>query len=114
MSDDRELLLLAAKAIGLDGYIYEWVDGPHFVVPGDSTKPLSEPKSYDWLTDDGDALRLAVALQAVKGPSWVICLSIGDNRSACEFNYAGGGDAAANVRRAIVLAAAEHAKAMRP
>lgn len=106
---DRELLTLAAKAIGLDFTWDGWADAP-MVLTADGIDTCT----WNPLASDGDALRLAVALQAVKGPSWVICLSIGDNRSACEFNYAGGGDAAANVRRAIVLAAAEHAKAMRP
>lgn len=62
MQADRELLEKAAKAAGLKGYIEEWVDGPYFVVPSDPEVPRSEPRVYHWLTDDGDALRLAVKL----------------------------------------------------
>lgn len=53
---NRELLELAAKAAGLSGYIHEWINGPEFIVPGEN------PGTWNPLTDDGDALRLAVAL----------------------------------------------------
>lgn len=106
----RELLDLAAKAAGIE---ITWEHGQDF--PERVTLFRGHLANYDrWdpLNDDGDALRLAVALQAAKGSSWVICLSIGDNRTACEFHYACGPDSAANVRRAIVIAAAEHGKTL--
>lgn len=99
-AQDFELLRLAARAIGGEartnfaGAVQLYRDGEYVAF-------------WNPLRDDGDALRLAVALQAAGGSSWVVCLSIGDNRSACEFNYASGADALANTRRAIVLAAAE-------
>lgn len=103
---DLELLELAGKAVGMDG-VYD-ADFDRVVLFDSEITPTM----WNPLTDDGDALRLAVALQAAKGISWVICLSIGDNRTACEFHYACGPDPAANVRRAIVIAAAEHGKTL--
>jgi hypothetical protein len=53
---DRELLVLAAKAAGIarSQWDYEWVRGlGHMVCRSDMWSPL---------TDDGDALRLAVKL----------------------------------------------------
>lgn len=58
--DDRKLLELAAKAAGIE---IEW-DSP-FVAIGDFGQvPYNKATGdhYDPLTDDGDALRLAVAL----------------------------------------------------
>lgn len=104
---DRELLELAAKAVGLR-ITWEPDHKCHWINPGQGIQ--IDP--WNPLRDDGQALRLAVALQAAKGASWVICLSIGDNRSACEGHYGWGADPAANVRRAIVIAAAEHGKAV--
>lgn len=115
---DRELLELAAKAVGINGGDEDFTDpiGRKFV---DSLGLWVHVGAFEdmgrWfnpLNDDGEVLRLAVALQAAKGASWVICLSIGDNRTACEFHYACGPDPAANVRRAIVIAAAEHGKTL--
>ena len=102
---DRELLELAAKAAGieLDDYFGEPV----------TRRPFSdEYESWNPLTDDGDALRLAVKLN----------LSIDTNR----FNLSAGwceelaavddieephvGDPCAATRRAIVRAAAEIGK----
>ena len=55
--EDREMLELAAKAAGLNGYIHEWINGPEFIVPGEN------PVTWNPLTDDGDALRMATALK---------------------------------------------------
>lgn len=60
---DSELIEAAARAAGLTGYIHEWVGGPYFIVPADPEKADSRPVTYDWLNDDGDALRLAVKLR---------------------------------------------------
>lgn len=51
--DDRELLELAAKAAGLIA-----VDGVYLIARDSS----GEPHEWNPLTDDGDALRLAVKL----------------------------------------------------
>ncbi|MET3997525.1 hypothetical protein BjapCC829_28635 [Bradyrhizobium barranii] len=53
MTADRELLALAAKVAGIDIGWYEMIA---FVVTDNG------PESWNPLTDDGDALRLAVKL----------------------------------------------------
>ena len=52
---DRELLELAAKAAGIDAHVTEWSS----TVEDDEGDYL---KPWNPLTDDGDALRLAVKL----------------------------------------------------
>lgn len=101
---DRELLELAAKAAGIEPF--DWDSFPLLMI-GDG------PDYWNPLTDDGDALRLAVKLR----------LSIGwDEFNGVEYaeatprgTYQGfdspaDGDPAAATRRAIVLAAAEIGK----
>lgn len=102
---DKELLSAAAIVAGA-----KWSDYPDRT-PGCWTIQHGDGVWRPWnpLADTEDAMLLAVALRAAKGESWVICLSIGDNRTACEFQYASGGDALANTRRAIVMAAADYA-----
>ncbi len=98
MESDRELLELAAKAAGIDF-------GHKRSTP--TTPSLYLGPSHGWwnpLTDDGDALRLAVALeiQGIGEPVWVMGMtSIGDYER----------DPYAATRRAIVRAAAEIEKA---
>ena len=92
--DDRELLELAAKAVG---HAIDRIDAMH------------EPE--DWacwnpLTDDGDALRLAVSLR--------LDLNINDGEcdvfSSDGFFSERGEDTGSATRRAIVRAAAEIGK----
>lgn len=94
---DRELLELAAKAAG---YQLKWQGNDAWLVEhGQSIKHWSP------LHDDGDALRLAVA---ISNNLRVICLSIGCGKTGCEFHFVHHGvDAATATRRAIVIAAAE-------
>jgi len=104
---DRELLELAAKAAGIDGYF---------------ASDFQDERDEYWnaLTDDGDALRLAVFI----GLSGGVCLSMffadgldptvvvrknGDSPGSMELV---GDDPYAATRRAIVRAAAELGKAM--
>ncbi|HEJ9709536.1 TPA: hypothetical protein SMN51_006422 [Pseudomonas aeruginosa] len=106
--NDRELLELAARAAG---YVVRWHDdtlthGPAFTIE-DPENPYVF-KIWNPLTDDGDALRLAVKLRT--------SIFLAFNNTACE--SVGGGywfddgiDAAA-ARRAIVRAAAEIGKSM--
>ncbi len=99
----RELLELAAKAAG-----YEYAKhGGYIVVDG-------IPGNWNPLTDDGDALRLAVKLnlgisipvhQTIRAD--VVCF-----RDASVNVREGGDDPYAAIRRAIVRAAAEIGKAM--
>ena len=104
---DRELLELAAKAAGLshpDGW--DWI---------------RNPLGYSWdpLTDDGDALRLAVKLDidfymgAGDGPeAWAGYYLPGreNKKHACQ---PVNGDPYAATRRAIVMAAAEIGRNMK-
>lgn len=95
---DRELLEHAAKAAGIDAHITDWFshvkDGD-----GDYLKP------WNPLTDDGDALRLAVKLRIslmMRG----ISLSAFDQGETLHIEEWYGGDMATATRRAIVRAAA--------
>ena len=107
--NDRELLELAAKAAGINikGY-YE--DEPSLLIkPG----PKLPTARWNPLTDDGDALRLAVKLKLCFGPNFdgdlAVCFG-DDGRNITEAYEA---DSYAATRRAIVRAAAEIGKAMK-
>lgn len=110
---DRELLELAAKAVGYTGFSGDDYQGPYFCIPSDPEIPRSEPKIFQWLTEDGDALRLAVRLKLkiVQSETATICFygfacyvseSIESN-GICRYE---------STRRAIVRAAAEIGKTM--
>jgi len=106
---DRELLELAAKAAGIENKIWH-MNANAFWVDVDSDNPYWNP-----LTDDGDALRLAVKL--------MMSLALGPIRvQACTREGALRGnffqediidtDWNKSTRRAIVRAAAEIGKEM--
>ncbi len=100
---DRELLELAAKAAGIE--ILAWTYSGYAVVSdkGDTWIPL---------TDDGDALRLAIELRVDlewSSDGRVAAYRRGDEFAAFESSRE---DRAANTRRAIVRAAAEIGRAM--
>jgi hypothetical protein len=103
MSTDRELLELAAKAAGIDGF---WSGGYLSFIKrsGGSWSPLD---------DDGDALRLAVKLGIVidtsAGEASVQYIVGGIARPITEYEVKG---FQAATRRAIVRAAAEIGRAM--
>jgi hypothetical protein len=90
---DRELLEDAAKAAG----IYYWIDADAVVTHSDTPGSTRE---WDPITDDGDALRLAVTLGLLGAPymalEWIEAM--------------GEDDPLAATRRAIVRAAAELGK----
>ncbi|MGL5486151.1 MAG: hypothetical protein ACRDC6_07675 [Shewanella sp.] len=108
---DRGLLELAAKAAGLQLCGYSWIgenedDDEYEILDAAFVKIHPEQKlatKWNPLTDDGDALRLAVKLNLVYGK--VLARSVADN-------HEDGDDIYATTRRAIVLAAAEICKAM--
>ena len=111
---DRELLEAAAKAAGIEG-VYG-LASDDFYYQGNTEgilTTLPNGQSYVWnpLTDDGDALRLAVKLGMCFGiaPHRValdkISLAIAPGTAEVECLHAG--DAYAASRRAIVMAAAE-------
>lgn len=122
---DRELLELAAKAAGIQ---VRWTDKDIYqgsflrrVVPAPEA-PCSEWLYWRPLDDDGDALRLAVALKLnikfLDGFKQVCCFREVD-RERFEMHglvgYGEGADpwvSAENVRRAIVRAAAEIGRSM--
>ncbi len=62
MDGDKQLLMDAAKAAGLELAMYQsqegglWLDRKH-------ANPITHSRDWNPLTDDGDALRLAVKLK---------------------------------------------------
>ncbi|MEI2416168.1 hypothetical protein V8Z80_08280 [Orrella sp. JC864] len=99
---DKELLELAAKAAGIALAEQPFIHSkdPGALTPGGSI--------WNPLTDDGDALRLAVKLNLIvcshrQGESWAQRLEI-------NIKEAHGDDAVAATRRAIVRAAAATAR----
>ena len=114
MTDDREMLKLAAKAAGVrltwgekfrvgDTEV-DCTDLPYAV----SSSPNESPRYWNPLDDDGDALRLAVRLgHRIDTPKYNGFGSSANNvtvfRDGCPF---------AQTRRAIVRAAAELGKSM--
>jgi len=110
---DRQLLEDAAKAAGLQEW--GWNLRPSTPVVG------LDRHAHELMTDDGDALRLAVKLNLHVG---IDCESAGSVTVEWGFDQGGeaagtneeqataGGDDAAATRRAIVRAAAEIGRAM--
>jgi hypothetical protein len=116
---DRELLELAAKAAGIEAY---WPDNLEDWQK-DLTDPYVNKKKWNPLTDDGDALRLAVKLRIIhrnppsmseyiraSGAIWTSreCWT----RKICADEPIKG-DPLAATRRAITRAAAEIGKGMK-
>ena len=103
----RELLELAAKAAGIrieikhdaNGAMYAWRPNPVW-------------ESWCPLTDDGDALRLAVDLGMIVYTNACAAVILMDDDSELAFEEEPGDDVRAATRRAIVRAAAEIGKAM--
>ena len=101
---DRKLLELAARAAG---YEVEWFQDPYgncFVI-GD--------KQWNPLTDDGDALRLAVKLELPIGFPLNGTVESGNAKSGFPHWELYDNDPCAATRRAIVRAAAEIGKGMK-
>jgi len=113
--NDRELLEMAAKAAGIK-VIRSRLDDPlclDMLIDGSSRNAHHESGPWNPLTDDGDALRLAVrlGLDVFSRPAqWAECGRIGT--AGCRENYSGSTDPYAATRRAITRAAAEIGKAM--
>lgn len=117
--DDRELLELAAKAAGMHK-LTQWTsaiqdyDSPHYGEPAlHEAGSGGECLSWNPLVNDGDALRLAVALMMDVS----VCedgstAAAFEGEEADSFNSDADGDAIAATRRAIVRAAAEIGRAM--
>lgn len=110
---DKELLELAAKAAGFENM--KWTGGC-LVKKYDPSKPDNETGCIgpDWnpLTDDGDALRLAVKLQIIVGryDNYVNAAPLHDGAKEIVIWNHNEKDPYAATRRAIVRAAAEIGK----
>ena len=105
MNNDRELLELAAKAAGYDFY---WMTGAYWLKTDD---PLRDAL-WNPLTDDGDALRLAVKLHigvAIESYAVRAYTRIRNTANVAEYTNADYSVAEAT-RHAIVRAAAEIGK----
>lgn len=113
--NDRELLELAARAAGYKVHWHRmeggWADGHECWRHEDGIR-------FDPLTDDGDALRLAVRLRLLIGSTdsdeaWVQFYRNGNKPMGyATVEQPHDGDPCAATRRAIVLAAAELGKGM--
>lgn len=112
---DRELLELAAKAAGLPMHRYceAWKAMARYTLQDGYHGPFWNP-----LTDDGDALRLAVKLRMLIEPArtmsgtFVEVHAYSSGRGDCSGVERLGQDDCAATRRAIVRAAAAIGEAM--
>lgn len=112
---DRELLELAAKAAGIViDYSHESVFGGRktgFDLVGNAVLDWHNGKTWNPLTDDGDALRLVMKLRLTVGVG-LSGSSVSDvSRNPLAVNMHGD-DPYAATRRAIVRAAAEIGKGL--
>ena len=99
---DREMLELAAKAAGYK--VLDWYGERYTTTDGDRLFP------WNPLTDDGDALRLAVKLRMMVS---VFGADVRVDHGGKFFHEDGRPSIYAATRRAIVRAAAEIGRAMR-
>jgi len=108
---DRELLELAAKAAGIESLWWTKDGNKLFQRNGGEQKP------WNPLTDDGDALRLAVKLRLDIGFEKLHTVSVGvspHGKWITEYCDDGmGADISEKTRRAIVRAAAEIGRSMK-
>jgi hypothetical protein len=107
---DRELLELAAKAAGLKLAMYQSPDkdAPLWLAR-EHANPVTYSRDWNPLTDDGDALRLAVKLNIQVTPGTYNKEEYGAFKAAGGEAYEHphyGQDEYASTRRAIVRAAA--------
>lgn len=108
--DDKKLLEMAAKAAGIEG---EW-DGDEFKISV-SFRNFYNYETWNPLTDDGDALRLAVKLSLCvdsdsRARATRVLIGNDDSKGASEEHD---NDPYAATRRAIVMAAAEIGRNMK-
>lgn len=105
---DKELLELAAKAAGIT---YKYYSDPEGLIINDDQWPLVV---WNPLTDDGDALRLAVKLKIDIDNMTDACYAEGQFGHDAFVDICDcGGDPYAATRRAIVRAASEIGKGMK-
>ena len=104
---DKELLELAARAAGIGCY-----DPDHIGVYGIWVEDAGDEYYWNPLTDDGDALRLAVKLRICFGPNFDEDTAVAFGREGRNICEPYGTDPYAATRRAIVRAAAAIGKDM--
>jgi hypothetical protein len=113
---DRELLELAAKAAGMEGWRYAGGSGMcKMLDPSRPETTGSIGPNWSPLTDDGDALRLAVKCRIAIDQSWRTKVVAEWRDAHVPLTYGVNclyGNREAATRRAIVRAAAEIGKQM--
>lgn len=112
--NDKELLELAAKAANVRGDYYKGILNDDYVEGILYTREDGQQMVWNPLTDDGDALRLAVRIRSLVAPwgAGASCVVSIDNRVlVLEPHY--GDDPERATRRAIVRAAAEIGRSMK-
>jgi hypothetical protein len=112
MNNDKELLTLAAKAAGIEG---RWLENEFWSGIQGVFIGNADVRFWNPLTDDEDALRLAVKLeieprQAPNMASALFPVESPIRFAVCNENH--GDDPYAATRRAIVRAAAEIGRGM--
>lgn len=113
MNEDRELMELAAKAAGIAGEWHEYHGFQRYVHDPDAYSHEKPSAPWKPLSDDGDALRLAVKLNLTISNSKLqknSCASCIDVSGISLNNH--GEDPYASTRRAIVRAAAAIGESM--
>ena len=105
---DKELLELAAKAAGLT-----WSKSKEITHDGLWIIKPSVQTYWNPLTDEGDALRLAVKLKLCFGPNFDGDLAVCFGDDGRNITEAYGDDSYAATRRCITRAAAEIGKEMK-
>lgn len=103
---DRELLELAAKAAGIEVWFPRMADGQGGVIEPCHTTRNGQTEEWNPLTDDGDALRLAVKLgiAPIQDQKEKVCAAYWTDVHCVHSAYKG--DPYAATRRAIVRASA--------
>ena len=107
---DRQLLELAAAAAGLSPDLFTW-DEQTECIKYQYKSELTDGHLWNPLTDDGDALRLAVKLGIHLQFAMDYAVAYAGSVHAKQFTERCGNDEKAATRRAIVRAAAEIGKA---
>lgn len=110
---DRKLLELAAKAAGIEGRYHEIhpEDGAFCFSCGIMRKG-STLKPWNPLTNDGEALRLAVKLNIGIDPRHAAVAAVSFNREHATIEFGGNGTMQQATRLAIVRIASEIGRTM--
>jgi hypothetical protein len=105
--DDKSLLEMAAKAAGMTGWKFTGTSMAKMLDPSNPETTGSVGRNWSPLTDDGDALRLAVRLGMGIDVLHGSGISLAYVHGKTQARVTHGGDADSATRRAIVRAAAK-------